>query len=431
MSIDPDTLDERLSVAVTQGIVSKGVAHRAVLATRLLDTLSESGGGGRPPRTLGLSRAAVHKHVGHLRALGFAVDSVPGVGYRLERSFADLVAAEAVLPFLLGVTRPPTAAMVGLPYLYLPRCGSTNAGLREAMASRGDAGERPGVGPASDPAATGRQWTDRQWIGPLAAGALLVTDDQTGGRGRLGRVWWSEGARDLTFSVLLRPSLAPAQAHLLSLAAALAVAEVLEALPGLVGPVAVKWPNDVLLGDDKVSGILLEGSIDADSLHWAVAGIGLNVNSTPSAWVTGARPEDAEAWARRPRPVSLREHLGREVPRAPLLAALLARLSNRWADLEDRGSPGPGNSSSSGPLDPGGAARATSLLAALRQRDALVGLQVEVVAGLRQKEVVVSGEAVGIGSEGQLLVRAASGETVAVFSGDVTLRAVNPGPIPG
>jgi BirA family biotin operon repressor/biotin-[acetyl-CoA-carboxylase] ligase len=415
-AVDTEDLHERLDAAVARGVAGAGLAHRAVLAARLTRTLPQAGAdaglgaisGEALARTLGLSRAAVHKHVNHLRTLGFGVESLPGAGYRLERPFADLVAAEAVLPFILGLSRPETPWMAGLPYFYLPRCESTNLSLKEAMAPRRAAGRGATDGPVPHSGAPALSAP-----GALPAGALMVTDEQTGGRGRLERTWWSEAGRDLTFSVLLRPSLAPTQAHLLSLAAALAVAEVLETLPGLEGRVAVKWPNDVLLGDEKVCGILLEGSMDFDRLHWAVAGIGLNVNSTPSALVA-ARP--------RPRPVSLRECLGYDVPRAPLLAALLARLTRRWIDLEDRGDPGPG-----APTRPGGSG-AAGVLAALRQRDALAGRQVEVLSGSgRQghKDVVASGEAAGIGPEGQLLVRSASGETVAVFAGDVTLRAVN------
>lgn len=397
---------------MARGVVGAGLAHRAVLAARLTRTLPQAGPGACPGAisgealagTLGLSRAAVHKHVGCLRMLGFAVGSLPGAGYRLERPFADLVAAEAVLPFLLGIVRPEMPWMAGLPFLYLPRCESTNLSLKEAMAPRRGAGRGATEAPA---------------LGGLPAGALVVTDEQTGGRGRLGRTWSAEAGRDLTFSVFLRPSLAPAQAHLLSLAAALAVAEVVETLPGLGGRVAVKWPNDVLLGDEKVCGILLEGSMDVDRLHWAVAGIGLNVNSTSSALVAALEPGDAEAWAGRPRPVSLRESLGHEVPRAPLLAALLARLTSRWTELEDRNDRVPDGAGGSG---------AARVLAALRQRDALAGRQVEVLSGSQgqgRQEVIASGEAAGIGPEGQLLVRRASGEIVAVFAGDVTLRAVN------
>jgi BirA family biotin operon repressor/biotin-[acetyl-CoA-carboxylase] ligase len=413
-AIDTSGLGERLDVAVARGVLGAGLAHRALLAARLTHTLPRAGAGTLPAAasgeelglTLGLSRAAVHKHVDHLRSLGFAVESVPGEGYRLIRPFTDLVAAEAVLPFLLQAARPETSWTAGLPYLYRSRCESTNLGLKEAMAA----------GPET-----------------LAAGALMVADQQTGGRGRLGRVWSSEPGKDLTFSVLLRPSLAPAQAHLLSLAAALAVAEVLETLPdlgfpSLSGRVAVKWPNDVLVGDEKVCGILLEGSMDDDRLQWAVAGIGMNVNSSPAAMLKGLTPGQAEAWAGRPGPASLRERLGRDVPRAPLLAALLSRLTARWTELDEGDGPGP-----AGEPGPGGRA-AAGVLWELRQRDALAGCQVEVLSGSRRQgrqDVVASGEAVGIGPEGQLLVQGASGDTVAVFAGDVTLRAVNLDPTAG
>ena len=189
------------------------------------------------------------------------------------------------LPFLLDDRRRPGAPWTaGLPYRYLARCESTNAGPQEAMVA-----EPP----------------DRR------SRTLVVTDDQTGGRGRLDRTWGSDAAKTLTFSVLLRPSLAPGQAHLLSLAAALAVAEMLEALPGLEGRVAVKWPNDVLVGDEKVCGILLEGSMDADRLQWAVAGIGLNVNSASVCSGARSRAGGGEGVEGRPPPVSLAGTSGR------------------------------------------------------------------------------------------------------------------------
>jgi BirA family biotin operon repressor/biotin-[acetyl-CoA-carboxylase] ligase len=417
-TVDLSAVETRLGAAVAAGLLSGGLAHRVRLTTRLAATLPQEGTGHCPNavsgealgRSLGLSRAAVNKHAHHLRTLGFAVVSIPGSGYRLERPFSDLVAAEAVLPFLLGRAGPEPGRVAGLPYLYVSRCDSTNVDLKEAMSRRAGGGM---------PSA-----------GTPPAGALVVTDEQTGGRGRLDRTWSSQLGKDLTFSVLLRPSLVPGQAHLLSLVAALSVAEVLETLPGLEGRVAVKWPNDVLLEDRKVCGILLEGSMDADRLHWAVAGIGLNVNSISSALVAALGGKQADAWAGRPRPVSLRERLGRDVPRAPLLASLLERLGERWAALEDQSSRQDG---AQGARDPDGEHHpgAVEVITALRQRDALAGRRVEVYSGAKQPELVVAGEAAGIGPEGQLLVRRPSGEMSAVFAGDVTLGSARGGATAG
>lgn len=373
------SLPERPGGAGFPWSLGPGETRRLALLERLLPTLAHEGAeafvgpvsGESLGKALGLSRAAVHKHVEHLRAAGFAVESAAGAGYRLLRPFTDLVAPEAVLPYLLERMQPEWTWVAGRPYHYQTRCLSTNLVLKQEAASS-------------------------------PSGTVLVTDEQTGGRGRLGRTWVSEAGKDLTFSVLVTPSLAPAQVHLLSLAAALAVADTIDGLleaEGGEGLVQVKWPNDVLLDGKKVCGVLLEGSLDSDRVLWAIAGIGLNVNSAPAAMVRGLAPEQRQDWRGRPQPLSLSEHLGHQVPRAPLLAGLLCHLTRRWTEA---GSP--------------------VTLADLRGRDALIGRRIEVFAGPPGNEPVVAGEAAGIGPEGQLLVLESGGRTVPVFAGEVTVR---------
>lgn len=286
----------------------------------------------------------------------------------------DSIAEDVVLPLLRRVLDSDAEGPARVPYHYLPVCPSTNTALRE-VATR------------------------------APAGTVLSTDDQSDGRGRLGRRWLSTPGRDLCFSVLLRPRLDPARGHLLALATGVAVAEVLEEQLGLRGQVALKWPNDVLLSDKKVCGILLEASAGAEGLLWAVAGIGLNVNGEPGKILAALPAEQAAEWQGRPLPVSLMEHLGRAIPRAPLLAALLVRLIRRWSILESSDT-------------------VTELLTEWRGRDALGGRTVEVFAGADRSELIVAGEAVGVGGDGQLLVRT-SGEpstrVVEVFAGDVSV----------
>lgn len=380
-------------------LVGAGLAHRLVLVAGLRATLADAAPGTTTAstaaplsgeavgRSLGLSRAAVHKHVAHLRDLGFAIESVGGAGYRLVGPFDDLVVAEAVLSYL---DLSSGGARVGVPYHYRETCESTNA-LAKQMAATGGVGAKRHVGAG---AAAGS-------VGPGApAGTTIVSDRQTGGRGRLGRTWMSDPGKDLTFSVILRPALAPARTHLLSLATGVAVAEVLEERLGLQGEVGLKWPNDVLLGGKKVCGMLLEGSMDADRLHWAVAGVGVNANGTASRLPERAAPERAGEWKGRPQPVSLAEYMGRSIPRAPLLAALLTRLGEWWEALD--------------PAD--------RLLDAWRRHDVLTGRPVEVVSGLG--DLVARGEAAGVGPEGQLLVREAGGRVVPIFAGDVSVRGL-------
>ncbi len=301
----------------------------------------------------------------------------------------DSIEAGAVLPLLLARADPDRPWTAGVPFIYRSSCRSTNTALKDM------AGHSP-------------------------AGTALVTDNQTGGRGRLGRTWLSQPGRDLTFSVLLRPSLDPDRAHLLALATGVAVAEVLEDEYQLREQVSLKWPNDVLLAGKKVCGILLEAAAGATGLLWAAAGVGLNVNSEPGALSASLSPALAAEWERRPRPVSLTEHLGTAVPRAPLLAALLARLTRWWTalDLEEAGS-----REGAGFVE---GAR-IGMLEEWRRRDALAGRRVEIFSGVSHSDRLVSGEAAGIGEEGQLLIQVAgpapSGGLTEVFAGDVSVLA--------
>jgi biotin operon repressor len=272
--------DETVRKAAQRGLVEPGVAQRARLLCRLAAVGSDSlktarlaagqrhSTEARPAVSgevlageLEVSRAAIHKHVATLQYLGIEVDAIPGRGYHLASLPLDLLCPEVVVPLVAPdvIERVEQGRFaLGLPYRFEERCESTNALLKQTASASGNA-------------QSARQ-----------SGTVCACSCQTVGRGRLGREWTSEPGKDLTFSVLLRPRLVPQQSHLLSLAAAVAVGETLECQAGCARQVTVKWPNDVLLGGGKVCGILLEGSIELDRVQWAVAGIGLNVNSRPS-----------------------------------------------------------------------------------------------------------------------------------------------------
>jgi BirA family biotin operon repressor/biotin-[acetyl-CoA-carboxylase] ligase len=142
-------------------------------------------------------------------------------------------------------------------------------------------------------------------------GALVVTDHQTAGRGRLGRGWNDAPGQNLLFSVVLRPALPPHRLGLVTLAGGVAVAEAVAEWTAPVEP-RIKWPNDVLLDSRKCCGMLLESSLGPNP--FVVLGIGLNVNQTEFP------PPLAE------RATSLRLETGRFIPRAALLGRILARL---------------------------------------------------------------------------------------------------------
>jgi BirA family transcriptional regulator, biotin operon repressor / biotin---[acetyl-CoA-carboxylase] ligase len=147
-------------------------------------------------------------------------------------------------------------------------------------------------------------------------GAVAVAEEQTEGRGRLGRTWQAPPGSSVLVSVLLRPDVEAPRLPELSLVAGGAVAEAIAEVTG-VDP-AIKFPNDVLLDGRKVAGILAESSDGR-----VVLGVGVNVNQSEDEL-----PEDVQT-----EPTSLRVQTGDRVDRAALLAAILLRLErayDRW-----------------------------------------------------------------------------------------------------
>ena len=112
-------------------------------------------------------------------------------------------------------------------------------------------------------------------------GLVVVADQQTGGRGRLGRSWLSPPGMNLAFSLVLRPSLPPQEVPPLSLVAAVALFSFLSAeIPRL----SIKWPNDLYCGNRKLAGILSEMKLGGRETDFVIVGIGVNVNSRADDW---------------------------------------------------------------------------------------------------------------------------------------------------
>jgi BirA family biotin operon repressor/biotin-[acetyl-CoA-carboxylase] ligase len=148
----------------------------------------------------------------------------------------------------------------------------------------------------------------------------VLADEQTAGRGRLNRAWIAPPGTSLLFSLILRPNLDPQRAQALTMLCGLAVRDAIHATSGLHAH--LKWPNDILLGERKAGGILIEISTTGTRLGYAVAGIGLNVNLPPSTL-----PSSFHA-------TSIQEELGCPVSRAALLQEILRRVEERYVQLE-------------------------------------------------------------------------------------------------
>ena len=217
-------------------------------------------------------------------------------------------------------------------------------------------------------------------------GQVLVAEEQTAGRGRLGRTWTSVPGASLTFSVLLRPAGVPAERRgWLPLLAGVAVASAVRSVAGVQA--VLKWPNDVLVGNRKLTGILAEQSADASAV---VIGMGTNV----------ATPADALPVSPAGLPATSLLVEGASVAREPLLLAILAELERWYAAF--RADPDPVR---------------TGLFDAYRPLCVTLGQQVRVELPVGR---IMTGTATGIDPDGRLLVAdAAGGRPQAISAGDV------------
>ncbi|HVC13681.1 MAG TPA: biotin--[acetyl-CoA-carboxylase] ligase [Acidimicrobiales bacterium] len=215
------------------------------------------------------------------------------------------------------------------------------------------------------------------------AGLVALADHQSAGRGRMGRRWEAPAGRALLVSVLLRPVAPPSALFACTAAVALAVSDACREVAG--AEPAVKWPNDLLFGDEKVAGLLAESDAGAPGGRAGsiavVVGVGCNLD-----W--GGPPGDGGT--------SLSAHATLPVGRAELLAAVLDGLGTRAGALD----------TDAGRL---------STVAELRGRCATLGRRVRVETASGETLV---GRAAALGDDGRLLVVTASGD-VAVAAGDV------------
>jgi BirA family biotin operon repressor/biotin-[acetyl-CoA-carboxylase] ligase len=302
--------------------------------------------GAKIARQIGVSRSAVWRWVETLRGLGVRIKGHPKTGYQLER-IPDVLVPELLRERLEGTP-------FGRRIHHFFKTDSTNT-VALRLAAEGE-----------------------------PHGALVLAEEQTAGRGRLGRAWFSEKTSGIYFSVILRPPLAPQQAPLVTLAAGLAARDAVVEVTGLA--VDLRWPNDLLLGGKKFCGILTEMQAEAQRIHYVVVGIGVNVNHVKL-------PTELESIA-----TSLRLGGRQAYSRLEILVRLLVAFDRYYNRLVNEG--------------------AAPLLSRFLEVSSYASGKRVVVTGIKEK---MSGVTAGLDEMGCLLVRRdADGQTVPVLAGDVT-----------
>jgi BirA family biotin operon repressor/biotin-[acetyl-CoA-carboxylase] ligase len=324
----PGTTDRRITALVT------------LLAENSTIVIS----GARIAREIGVSRSTVWRWVQRLRELGVRAKGHPRVGYYLEK-VPDLLTPDMLKGRLKG-------SVFGKRIYHFLRTDSTNHVAME-------------LGYADEP-----------------EGAVVLAEEQTAGRGRAGRTWHSERGTGLYVTLLLRPKISPVQAPLLTMMAGLSSHAAIQAQTGLT--VDLKWPNDLMLGDKKLGGILTEMYAEPSQVRFVIVGIGINVNQDKF-------PSELAATA-----TSLRVQTGRAQSRLELLVLLLREFETDYNRFLSEGS------------------------ASVTQRFEAVssyarGKRVSVFNG---KETY-TGVTAGLSREGLLQVERESGDIVTVIAGDV------------
>ena len=279
-----------------------------------------------------------------LRSLGVEVRGLPGTGYQLEK-MPDVLTPQAV-------RRSLHHGQFGCRVVHFYKTGST---MSEA---------------------------ERLAVEGAPHGTLVIAEEQTAGRGRFGRQWFSERAAGIYFTLVLRPALSPAAAPIQTLLAGVALAETIREICQL--PTDLRWPNDVLIQGKKCAGILVEMTAEPERIERVLLGIGVNVNQQQM-------PANLAAEA-----TSLRLETGRNFSRLEILAAVLKRLEQYYLKLLEQG--------------PAGIVRRFSEISSFAR-----GKRVRVTDGSR----VLMGETAGLSPEGILLLRRDDGQTEMVLGGQV------------
>lgn len=302
-------------------------------------------------KSLGISRAAIWKYINALKEDGYEFDSSTKVGYKLISS-PDIVTYSEIEEFL-------KTNYIGRNYFHHHTITSTNDKAKELAKNN-----------------------------PIN-GCVVISEEQSSGKGRLGRNWTSPKNKGLWFSITLTPDIPPTDASKITLIGAAAIYLALSEL-GL--ETLIKWPNDVILNNKKVSGILTEMSGELNAVNYIIMGIGVNVNIDSSDF-----PSDILKTA-----TSLKSETGKTINRKKLLASILNNFEVLYDDFINNGN-------------------FETTLNISRKASILIGKDVQCI----NRGIVSYGKVLDIDDNGELIVDfGENGGIKQIISGEVSIRGL-------
>jgi len=299
---------------------------------------------------LGVSRASIWKHINKLKEEGYVIESISKNGYKLV-SCPDLLVQQEINTYL-------NTNYIGRNIVYFDSIDSTNTKAKEIASM------------------------------DIIDGTVVISEEQTAGRGRVGRQWISPKYKGIWMSIILKPDMEPSNASNITLIAAAAVTM---ALKDFDVDVQIKWPNDIILNNKKLGGILTEMSSELNLIEYIIIGIGINVNNSEEDF-----SDTLEAIA-----TSLKIETADNFNRQKLLGSILNHFEILYEEyiLESN---------------------LTSTLQVCKKNSILLGKEIQ----LYHKGVLITATAVDISDEGLLIIQHKDGSIEKIISGEVSMHGV-------
>lgn len=298
---------------------------------------------------LGISRSAIWKHMNAIKEDGYILESTSRKGYKLITS-PDILTSDEIKPRL-------STNLVGKSILHYDTISSTNLKAKEIANEVED-------------------------------GTVVVSEEQTSGKGRLGRHWISPKGKGIWMSIILKPDIDPLHASKITLIGAAAV---FQALNSRNIKALIKWPNDLVIDNKKICGILTEMSSELNKIHYLVIGIGINVNIDLEDF-----PAEMKNIA-----TSLKIASGEIIDRKKLMADVLNSFEKLYYQFISTNS-------------------LYDSITICRENSIFIGRDVKIVKF--NKEYIA--KAIDLDDDGQLIIEHKDGTIEKVFSGEVSMRGL-------
>ena len=300
--------------------------------------------------SLGVSRAAIWKYMNLIKEDGYEIESVSRKGYKLVMS-PDILTSSEIKGML-------NTKVLGNEIIHLDSVDSTNNKAKQLAA-----------------------------CGAIE-GTIVISEEQTSGKGRLGRNWVSPKYKGIWMSMILRPDINPMNVAKVTQVAAAAV---IEALKEMDIQAFIKWPNDIVINSKKICGVLTEMSGEINKVNYVVVGMGINANLEEQDFSQEIKNKAS----------SLKVETREEINRKQLVANILNKFEKLYDELilEEK-------------ID--------TSIKICRENSSLIGKEVRIIE--RNKEVIAT--ALDLSEDGKLVVQYKDGRIDEIISGEISVRGL-------